>query len=323
MLKIKIYILKISRELKTAILVLSSIALLLWGYNFLKGSDLFGSSRKFFVDYENVEGLAPGASVTINGLVVGKVSHINLSDNGKLMVEIIMTNSIEIPKSSKAIIYSPGFIGGKQIAIHLNLEDKNFAEDGDHLHGESDPGMLDSLTEKVEPITHKLDSVLYNVNKLVISLNQTLDPVTQQNLQNAIAELNQTLANANHITQKVDKVLVTNQGKIDGMMTNFNATSKNLNTLSTDLVQADLKATIQKFDNAAANLDKLFADIQNGNGNVGKLMKDENLYNNLNKASSELNMLLQDVKLNPKRYINISVFGKKTEPYVEPVATQQ
>lgn len=312
---------KISRELKTAILVLSSIALLLWGYNFLKGSDLFGSTTKFYVNYDNVEGLSPGAAVTVNGLVVGKVSKITFGDSGKLLVEILMHNPIEVPKNSKAIIYAPGFIGGKQIAIDLNFTDKEIAKDGDFLVGGTETGMLDSLSEKVEPITHKLDSVLYNVNKLVVSLNATLDPATQKNLQNAIGELNQTMANANGITKKFDNIVSSNQGKIDGIMTNFNATSKNLNTLSTDLAQADLKATIQKFDNAAKNLDKLLADIEAGNGNVGKLMKDEALYNNLNKASKELNLLLEDVKLNPNRYINISVFGKKTAPYVEPASS--
>ncbi len=314
---------KISRELKTAILVLSSIALLIWGYNFLKGSDLFGSTKKFYVTYENVEGLSPGASVTINGLVVGKVSKINFTENGKLLVEIVMSNPIEVSKSSKAVIYSPGFIGGKQIAIELNSNDKEIASDGDHLVGAKESGMLDSLTEKVEPITHKLDSVLYNVNKLVVALNETLDPATQQNLKDALAELNKTMANANGITSKVDKMVATNQGKFDGIMTDFKSTSKNLNTLSTDLVQADLKATIQKFDSAASNLEKILADIENGNGNVGKLMKDEALYNNLNKASKELNLLLEDVKLNPKRYVNISVFGKKAEPYVEPTSSKE
>lgn len=309
---------KISRELKTAVLVLSSLALLIWGYNFLKGSDIFGSSRKFYVQYENVEGLAPGAGVTISGLLVGKVNSITLKDQGKLLVEILMTNPIDVPKTSKALIYAPGFIGGKQISIEPNYSDTEIAVSGDFLQSGTQLGMLDSLGEKADPVVKKLDSVLLNVNKLVVSLNNTLDPVAQKNLQNALAELNKTMINANGITTKFDRIVSNNEGKIDGIMTNFNATSKNLNTLSTDLAQSDIKAIIKKFDNAATNLDKLLADIDKGNGNVGKLMKDEALYNNLNKASKELNQLLEDVKLNPKRYINISVFGKNPEKYVEP-----
>jgi len=315
--------LKISRELKTAILVLSSIALLIWGYTFLKGSDIFGTTKVYYVNYDNVEGLSPGAAVTINGLVVGKVSKIHLNNDGKLKVEVLMINPIDIPVTSKAVIYAPGFIGGKQIAIELNFADTNYAQNGDFLVGAVDKGMLESLTDKVEPITHQLDSVLFNVNKLVVALNTTLDPTTQKNLQSAIAELNNTMSNANLITSKFDKIVSSNQGKIDGMMTNFNATSKNLNTLTNDLAQADLKNTIKKFDNAAANLDKILADIEKGNGNIGKLMKDEALYNNLNKASKELNLLLEDFKLNPKRYVNISVFGKNTPAYVEPETSKK
>lgn len=314
---------KISRELKTAILVLSSLALLIWGYNFLKGSDLFGSSKKFYVNYDNVEGLAPGAGVTISGLVVGKVNSIILNEKGKLLVEILMTNPIEVPKSSKALIYAPGFIGGKQISIEPNYADTNMAVSGDFLASGTQLGMLDSLGEKADPIAKKLDSVLLNVNTLVKSINNTLDPVAQKNLQNALAELNKTMINANGITTKFDRIVTNNEGRIDGIMTNFNATSKNLNTLSNDLAQSDIKAIIGKFDNAASNLDKLLADIDKGNGNVGKLMKDEALYNNLNKASKELNQLLEDVKLNPKRYINISVFGKNPGQYVEPTSSKE
>lgn len=314
---------KISRELKTAILVLSSLALLIWGYNFLKGSDLFGSSKKFYVNYDNVEGLAPGAGVTISGLVVGKVNSIILNEKGKLLVEILMTNPIEVPKSSKALIYAPGFIGGKQISIEPNYADTNMAVSGDFLASGTQLGMLDSLGEKADPIAKKLDSVLLNVNTLVKSINNTLDPVAQKNLQNALAELNKTMINANGITTKFDRIVSNNEGRIDGIMTNFNATSKNLNTLSNDLAQSDIKAIIGKFDNAASNLDKLLADIDKGNGNIGKLMKDEALYNNLNKASKELNQLLEDVKLNPKRYINISVFGKNPGQYVEPTSSKE
>lgn len=314
---------KISRELKTAILVLSSLALLIWGYNFLKGSDLFGSSKKFYVNYDNVEGLAPGAGVTISGLVVGKVNSIILNEKGKLLVEILMTNPIEVSKSSKALIYAPGFIGGKQISIEPNYADTNMAVSGDFLASGTQLGMLDSLGEKADPIAKKLDSVLLNVNTLVKSINNTLDPVAQKNLQNALAELNKTMINANGITTKFDRIVTNNEGRIDGIMTNFNATSKNLNTLSNDLAQSDIKAIIGKFDNAASNLDKLLADIDKGNGNIGKLMKDEALYNNLNKASKELNQLLEDVKLNPKRYINISVFGKNPGPYVEPTSSKE
>ncbi len=309
---------KVSKEIKTALLVLVSIALLLWGYNFLKGKNLFDSSRKFYVEYTNVEGLSTASAVTINGLGVGKVNHIAIQPNGKLLVEILMTNPVEIPKSSKAIIYAPALIGGKQIAIETNYASREMAESGDYLIAGTQAGLLDGLGAKADPVMQKLDSVLYNVNKLVIGINGTLDPVAQKNLQNALAELNQTMVNAKGITSKFDRIVSSNEGKINNIMTDFNTTSQNLNKLSTNLSQADLNAIVSKFDHAATNLDNLISSIDRGEGNIGKLMKDETLYKNLNKASKELSQLLEDVKLNPKRYVSISVFGKNAGPYVAP-----
>lgn len=311
-------ILKISKEIKTALLVLVSIALLLWGYNFLNGKNIFDNSRKFYVEYDNVEGLTTASAVTINGLVVGKVNHITIQPNGKLMVEMMMTNPVEFPKTSKAIIYAPGLIGGKQISIVADYASKDIAKSGDFLVPGVELGMLDGLGAKADPVMQKLDSVLFNVNKLVIGVNSTLDPVAQKNLQNAMAELNQTMINARGITTKFDRIVTNNEGRINAVVSDFNVTSKNLNKLSTNLSQTDLNAIVTKFDHAATTLNELMASIDRGEGNIGKLVKDETLYKNLNKASKELSQLIEDVKLNPKRYVSISVFGKNAGPYVAP-----
>ncbi len=309
---------KISKEIKTALLALTSIALLIWGYNFLKGNNIFDSSRKFYVEYDNVEGLTTASKVTVNGLIVGKINKIDIKDTGKLVVEIMMTNPVEITKNSKALIYSPSLIGGKQIAINVDYASKELAKDGDYLVGDIQNGMIEELSGKADPVMQKLDSVLYNVNKLVVSLNNTLTPEAQANIQNALAELNSTMGNAKQITTKFDKIVTDNSTKVNTIMTDFSKTSKNLETLSGNLAQSDIQSIIAKFDKAATSLNQVVANIEKGDGNVGKLLKDEQLYQNLNKASKELNMLLEDVKLNPNRYINISVFGRKQPAYSAP-----
>lgn len=139
---------KITKEIKTAILVLVSIALLIWGIMFLSGTNLFNSNRKFYVVYPNVEGLSTASSVTINGLVVGKVSRIQLREDGELLVELLMTDPVDVPKSSKAVIYSPSFLGGKQIALQINYKEADLAQDGDFLEGGNMSGLLDGLGEK-------------------------------------------------------------------------------------------------------------------------------------------------------------------------------
>lgn len=312
----------LSKEIKTALLVLLSIAMLIWGYTFLNGKNIFSSSRTFFVEYDNVEGLSTASSVTINGMVVGKVHKISLIGQGRLLVELMMTENVDIPKSSKAVIYSPDLLGGKQIALQINYKDPELAESGDHLQSGSITGIIDGLGEKVDPIAKKLDSVLYNVNILVGSINKTLDPVARKNLQEALAELNTTMKNANAITGKFDRIVSTNESRINNIVSDFNTTSKNLSAFSNDLDKIQLQKLqdiLNKFDNAASNLDNMLADVNNGKGNVGKLLKEEQLYQNIEDATKELNQLLEDVKLNPRRYINISVFGKKAQPYKEPV----
>jgi len=314
--------LKITKEIKTAILVLVSIALLIWGIMFLSGTNLFNSSRKFYVVYPNVEGLSTASSVTVNGLVVGKVNNIQLKENGELQVELLMTDPVDVPKSSKAVIYSPSFIGGKQISLEINYKEGDLAQDGDFLDGGNMSGLLDGLGQKADPLIQKLDSVLYNVNHLMVSLNKTLNPEAQKNLQEALAELNATMKNANGITAKFDRIVTTNESKINNIVNDFNNTSQNLSAFSDDLDKIELEKLqeiLTKFDNAAATLDQMMSDMNSGKGNLGKLLKEEQLYHNLEGATKELNQLLEDVKLNPRRYINISVFGKKAAPYTENV----
>ena len=309
---------KISKEIKTALLVIGSLALLIWGYNFLKGKDLFSSNRTFYVNYDNVEGLNQASTVTINGMIVGKVNSIFMNNEGSITVELSINSPIEIPASTVAEIYSPGMLGGKQVALIVDFSDGNLANSGDFLNSGVKIGLLDGLSGKADPIMVKLDSVLYNVNQLVVGLNNTLDDSLKTSLQNSLAELNHTLKNTTQITTGFNRIVSDNEQKIGTIVSDFSETSGNLKQMSEELAQADLKATLDKFEETADNLSNMMAKIESGEGNLGKLINDDELYNNLEGTSKELNQLIEDIKLNPKRYLNISVFGKKSTPYEEP-----
>lgn len=309
---------KISKEIKTALLVIGSLALLIWGYNFLKGKDLFSSNRTFYVNYDNVEGLNQASTVTINGMIVGKVNNIFMNNEGTITVELSVNSPIEIPASTVAEIYSPGMLDGKQVALIVDFSDGNLASSGDFLNSGVKIGLLDGLSGKADPIMVKLDSVLYNVNQLVVGLNNTLDDSLKASLQNSLAELNHTLKNTTQITTGFNRIVADNEQKIGTIVSEFSETSGNLKQMSEELAQADLKATLDKFEETADNLSNMMAKIESGEGNLGKLINDDELYNNLEGTSKELNQLIEDIKLNPKRYLNISVFGKKSTPYEEP-----
>jgi len=312
--------LKLTREIKTAILVITTILLFIWGYSFLKGKDLLDKYKTFYVEYDNVEGLAPSASVTINGLIVGKVSKISLNkENGKLMVQLQLKTDFPISKTSTAVIYKPGFIDGKQIAIHPNLADKSECTDGQILIGKSELDLTEALKQQLVPLQAKFEKVMLNVDKLLTGVNNVLDTKGQKDLKTSLAELSQTMEQFHKASSSINTILDDNKTQINGVVTNMNKVSANFSKISDSLNNADLGKTAKNLQITLEKVDKMMADLQAGKGSMGKLLKDEELYNNLEKTSKELELLLEDVRLHPTRYVNVSVFGKKNKPYVAPV----
>ncbi len=309
---------KITREIKTAILVISSILLFIWGYSFLKGRDLFTNYRTFFVEYDNVEGLTTSAPVTINGLVVGKVTSIELEPSGKLLVELQIKSDFPISATSTVSIYEPGLIGGKQMMITPDLKNQQPAESGSKLPGSNIPGLTALVGEKLAPLQQKLDAVLLNADLLITGVNNVLNKESQANLQKAIAELSVTMQEFHKASGSLNGILDNNKGKIDGIMTNFNKVSGDFAKISDSLQKADLGKTAKNLQLTLNKVDGIMNDLNSGKGTMGKLLKDEALYKNLEQTSKELELLLQDVRLNPTRYVNVSLFGKKNKPYVAP-----
>jgi phospholipid/cholesterol/gamma-HCH transport system substrate-binding protein len=312
--------LKLTREIKTAILVISTILLFIWGYSFLKGRDLLDKYKTFYVEYSNVEGLSPSASVTINGLIVGKVAKITLNkETGKLLVQLQLKTDFPISKSSTAVIYKPGFIDGKQIAIHPNLADKSVSADGQFLVGSAESDLTEVLKKQLLPLQEKFEKVMYNANNLLIGINNVLDSEGQKDLKTSLAELSKTMEQFHKASTSINTILDDNKGQINGVVTNLNKVSSDFSKISDSLNKADLGKTVKNLQNTLEKVDKMMADLQAGKGSMGKLLSDEELYNNLAKTSKELELLLEDVRLNPTRYVNVSVFGKKNKPYVKPV----
>ena len=311
---------KITKEIKTAILVIAAILLFIWGYSFLKGRDLLTNYRTFYVQYENVEGLVSSAPVTINGLIVGKVSSIKfLNETGKLQVELQVKSDFPISKTSVASIYEPGLIGGKQIMITPNLQDTSVAESGTTLLGSIKPGLTSLVAERLTPLQEKVEKMVVSADVLLKNINTILDAKTKENLKSSIANLDATLAEFKGVSISANEMLAENKGKISSMLTNFDKASANFSKVSDSLAKVDFNKTVKKLEQTLANVDKIMNDVQTGKGTIGKLMKDETLYNNFTKSSKELELLLQDLRLNPTRYVNVSLFGKKNKPYVAPV----
>lgn len=310
---------KLTREIKTAIIVITAILLFIWGYSFLKGRDLFTNYKTCYVEYNNVEGITPSSVVTLNGLIIGKVTAISINNTtGKLQVELQLKTDFPISKSSVAVIYEPSLIGGKQIAIRPNFSDNTLLEDGATLKGDVELGIAANLGEKLVPVQQKIEKLLVSADHLISGINNVLDEKGQADLKNSLAELNQTMEQFHKASISVNGILDTNKAKINGVVTNFNKISGDFSKISDSLQKADLGKTVKDLNRTLANVDKIMSNLQSGKGTMGKLLNDEALYANLSKTSKELELLLQDVRLNPTRYVNVSVFGKKNKPYIAP-----
>jgi phospholipid/cholesterol/gamma-HCH transport system substrate-binding protein len=316
--------LKISREIKVAVLVILSIILFYWGFQFLKGRNVFDNTFKLYATYGNVAGLTPASPVTLNGLVIGKIKSITVQEKGEMLVEMDITNNeIGISKNAIAEIESNSIMGGKEIALINNFVDKDFAETGFKLKSGYKLGLTESLGAEITPVKKQVEVLLNDVTLLIKNLNNVLDQATQNNLKSSIASLNKTMEEINKTTVSVNGLIADNKVKLNSTLTNFDKTSQNLNKVSESVAQADLKGTINKLEATLNNVNGIMSNLEQGKGTMGKLLKDDAMYTNLTKTSKELELLLQDLRLHPTRYVNVSVFGKKNKPYVAPADNQE
>ncbi len=310
---------KLSREIKTAILVIASILLFIWGYSYLKGRDLFINYKTLYVEYANVEGLNVAAPVTINGLVVGKVSKITIDNSSaRIKVEMQIKSDFPIKKSSIAEIYATTLIAGKQIAIIPSKTGVD-AVDGDSLVSSSKLGLTDELAKQIEPLKDKITKLLDNANVMLNNVNQILDAKSKENIRNSLANLNETLSQFKDASKEINSILGENKTKINIAMNNIDKASGNFSKLSDSLAKININKTVNNLEKTLANVNSVLGDVQAGKGTMGKLMKDDALYTNFKQTSKELELLLQDLRLHPTRYVNVSLFGKKNKPYIAPV----
>ena len=310
---------KISREIKTGIIVVGGILLFIMGFSYLKSTSLFDNSKVFYVVYDNVGGLQPGTPVSINGYTVGNVNNIKFKDNsGKLLVTFSVSNEFEFSNQSKAELYDTGIIGGKGIQIIPMFDGSPMAKSGDTLISSVKPGLTDLVQKNLAPLQSKIEGAVTNADSLMINVNQILDTKTKRDLRESISGLNVLVKSFQGSANNLNALLADNKGELDTAVQNIANITSNFSKLSDSISQAGLVDTMKNLESTIASLDAMLAKIEKGNGTMGKLMTDDELYTNLSNSTRELDLLLQDFRLNPKRYVNVSVFGKKQIDYEVP-----
>lgn len=306
------------KELKVGILAIVAVALLIFGYNFLKGNNLFNSSRVFYAVYDNVEGLSPSAPVTINGFQVGTVTSIDFINSGQLLVTLNVNNDFQFSKKSVAQIYGGGLIGGKSMQIELDEDYEQLAKSGDTLQSSVEEGLIELVNEKLTPLKDKISGAVVEVDTLLKSINYILDKDTRNNLRGSIENLNETLASLNSSSSKIENILDNNTEQINTSIDKFSETSNSLSVLSDSLSKIEFNRIVQSADETLLNLNEISNKLNDGQGSLGKLLNDEQMYQNMENATKEMEELMRDIKLNPKRYVHFSVFGKKNKEYENP-----
>lgn len=310
---------KLSRELKTGIIVIGGILLFIMGFSYLKSTPLFDNSKTLYAVYPNVGGLQSGTVVSINGYGVGKVNDVRFIDTqGNLVVTFTVSSEFQFSKNSTVELYDTGIIGGKGLQIVPVFDDSPNVQSGDTLNTDTRPGLTELAQQKLTPLFKKFESAVTDADSILINVNDVLDTKTRSDLRKAINGLSELMVSLNGSASTLDKLLKENQGKLGSSLDNFDVLTSNFAKLSDSLNNAGLGSTLSSLQSTVASLDTIMSRLERGDGTLGKLMTDKELYSNLNSASREFDLLLQDFRLNPKRYVNVSVFGKKQSEYAVP-----
>lgn len=315
---------KITREIKTAVIVLGGIFLFILGFSYLKSNALFNSNRTFYAVYSHVGGLASGTPVTINGFKVGTIQDIRFKDaKGQLLVTFTVDSDFEFSKNSVAELYDTGIIGGKGVQLLPVFDGSAMAQSGDTLPSSIKPGLTELVTQQLTPLQEKIQGAITSADSVLVGVNSVLDNRTKGNLQDAIAGLNDVIKSFKQTSTSLNTMLSDNKESINSSLSNIDKITTNFSKVSDELAAANMGATIKKLQGTVKGLNNVLSKIEKGEGSLGKLMKDEAMYNNLAEASHQLDLLLEDMRLNPKRYVHFSLFGKKQKEYKAPEENQE
>ena len=307
---------KLTKEIKTALVVILGILTFLWGFDFLKGKSLFNKEKVIYTVYDEIEGLVNGAKVSINGLSVGKITEIDfLPGSTKILVKMSIRNNLSFTNKSEAMLYETGLIGGKAISIIPDFSTSIPVKSGDTLVAITKPGLTELINQQIAPLQQKITSTLTSVDSLFAGVSNVLNKDTQSNLKNTLALVSETAKNANMATNSIATLLSENEQSIANSFANIENTSSNLSQITDSLSEVNIKRVIEEYEYIAMNMNKLLEALNQEEGTAGKLLKNDSLYKNLNHTVEELGQLITDLKENPKRYVHFSLFGKKNEPY--------
>lgn len=300
-----------------------AIFLFVWGYNFLKGKDIFDRQTIVYAEYVEISGLTVANPVMINGFKVGQVSDIYFNPNmkGKIIVVLTLQNKFPIPKNTVARIYSADIMGSK--AVDLKLGDAvDIIAAGDTLASSIEASLMDEVNAQVQPIKIKAENLLGSIDSLVIAFQTVLNEDAITNLSESFYSMRRTFSNLENTTSNIDSLVTSERSNISAILQNvdsltltlsqnrdkISAIIANFEVVSDSLSKVDIGGTLKRANNVIEELSIILAQINEGQGTLGMLMHNDTLYMEINRSAEELNLLLKDIRENPKRYVKFSLF---------------
>ncbi len=308
---------KINNETKVGVLVVVAIVLLILGFNLLKGNSLWSSDTTLYAVYDNVDGLAPSDPIVLNGMKIGSVGDIQLmkQNSGAILVNLTIKSDVSIPSNSIAEIKNADLLGSKEVELQFGNA-STFLQDEDTITASLGTGIADKLTKKIDPITDQINVTLVTLDSVLTAFHSILNTNTQENLQNSVKSFSETMKNVSNTSAKLTAIadgLNEFMGNLNQQKTHINHLIGNAEKATVSIAETDFPGTIQDLDEAVNNLNGILEKMNKGKGSLGALMNDDHLYNNLESASYNLNLLMEDLRLNPKRYVHFSLFGRKSK----------
>jgi phospholipid/cholesterol/gamma-HCH transport system substrate-binding protein len=316
--------LKITREFKIGLLAVAAIFLFIWGLNFLKGKDIFSRQIIFYAVYDDVTGLIESNPVSLNGVNIGQVNRIRFmpDGSGRILVENIIRRDVVIPDNSTSILTGMSLTGTREIIISLG-DSPNLISNGDTLKSSKQTSIQDEVSQLVAPIKQRADELFVHLDSVLVAFQAIFNEQTQRNIKRSFESIQSTLNNLDQTTETLDKTIGEESTRLSAILSNAEAISANLknnNELISNIIQnfssisdsiaaANLQQTLLHTEQSLASLNEILDKVNKGEGSLGLLVNDEELYNNMQSSSKQLEMLLEDIRKNPGSYINISVFG--------------
>jgi len=317
---------KIRREVKIGAVMFMALFLLIWGINYLRGTDIFSKQIIFYSFYEETNNLIETNPVSISGVQIGHVDKIFLhpDGSGNVVVKCIVRRIIDIPDNSTALMHSSSITGSRHIELILG-DSSDKIESGDTLASKIQPGLQQEITQNILPLAGKIENILLRADTIITEISHLFTEDARKNLSETIDDLHKSMASIQQITHVADTTFVNSAAKLASIINNAESISanleknnetlthffQNLESITDTIASADVAQTINNANKTLESFSHIMEKIDRGEGSLGLLVNDDSLYINLSRTSKELELLLDDIRENPRKYINVSVFGRK------------